>query len=187
MIGAIVYFHSGTSSLSHCKPVTARVCIGAGLQTTLREACAYTTSNAGLTGMRAATTMISLSWSLSRVLTRCQMLEILRHFIWIISVKVLRTLWGFTLLFPFFKGRPFSLQRFSWLTQRLAAEQGRAGAPSLVVCSQLHPLRVQCTLNHTLRWVLPTPASSGSCHNTVGRRNMSGRVVWKKYHTTANV
>lgn len=124
MIGAIVYFHSGTSSLCHCKPVTARVCTGAGLQTTLREACVYTTSNAGLTGMRAATIMVILPWSLSRVLTRCQMLEILKHFTWIVSLKVLRTLWGFTLLFPFFKGGPFSLQRFSWLTQRLAAEQG---------------------------------------------------------------
>lgn len=84
----------------------------------------YTTSNAGLTGMRTATIMIILPWSLSRALTRCQILEVRKHFMWIIALKVLRTPWGFTLLFPFFKGGPFSLQRFSWLTQRLEAEQG---------------------------------------------------------------
>lgn len=72
------------------------------------------------------------------MLIGCQMLYVLKHSVWIISFKLLKTPWGLTLLFPFFKWGNLSLRRFN-LSRFYQLICGRAGAWSQAAWSQLNP------------------------------------------------
>lgn len=81
---------------------------------TSKEEWLYATPDDGLELMITAVIMtMILPMSLYRLLTGCQMLRALTHFIRLLSFKLLRTPRALTLLFPFFKWGNANLQRFS--------------------------------------------------------------------------
>lgn len=141
---------------------------GPGSQTTLWEACFYLVTTAGLIGVRTATIMRILPCSLSRVLPGCLKLEVLKHFMWIISLKLWRAHEALFYYFHFSKEGISACRGLVGLSSFQQLSKGRAGAQSLSVCSQLTPLRVQCPLTHTVRWF--TTLQAEEVRDPVGRQ-----------------